>query len=544
MTSRVLLALGLLAPSFAAQSGGLCIVGTGEVHSADIQTGDYFADALAVDDGVCVVGAEGKSVTGAFQGAAYVFERSGATWLESAVLTPGAPLDANDRYGIAVGISGDFIAIGADGDDDGGFDAGCVYVFERLGGLWTQTTKLVAADASPAAQFGRSLALHGDTLVVSAIRDDESGQDAGAVYVYRESGGAWSLEQKLMASDAAVFSAFGNDVDLEFDRLVVGAQEDDIDGSGALNDEVGAAYVFERVNTTWTESMKLVASNAAQLDRFGGSVALNGDLIAIGAPGQDVAAVTAGAAYLFEWSMGTWNEAAILTANDAAESDLFGISVAFFGQTLAVGSVFDDDGGMSSGSAYVFEDRGTGWAQAGKLVAPDGAAWDRFGCELAIDGRTVLVGAVSGDESSNANSGSLYSFALGIEAVEYGVGLAGSGGFVPRLSVPICPADNSFLSLSVNDGLGGAAGILLAGIAPTSFPIFGGLLLAAPPFVSIEPHVLGGTTGVAGAGAVDLTFPRQTSTGFSRVLFVQAGYIDPMTPSGWSLTPGLEVVLP
>ncbi len=158
----------------------------------------------------------------------------------------------------------------------------------------TQETKLSASDAAARDRFGRSVAIAGDTVVVGTPRDDEAGRSSGAAYVFTRSGTTWAQEAKLTASDAAAKDRLGRRVAIAGDTVVVGAAGDDDAGSSS-----GAAYVFTRSSTTWTEAAKLTASDGAAGERSGRSVAIAGDTVVVGTPRDDEAGSTSGAAYVF-----------------------------------------------------------------------------------------------------------------------------------------------------------------------------------------------------------------------------------------------------
>ena len=191
-------------------------------------------------------------------------------------------------------------------------------------------------------------------------------------------------QQKLIAFDAASGDFFGQSVVIDGDTAVVGARRDDDAGSSS-----GSAYVYTRSGTTWTQQQKLVASDASTSAGFGGSVAIDGDTIVIGANGDQ----GSGSAYVFTRSGTTWTQQQKLTAIEAAATDLFSWSVDVDGDTIAVGNPLDDDGGSGSGSVELFTRAGTVWTRQQELTASDPAADDEFGVSVAVDGDTAIVGA-------------------------------------------------------------------------------------------------------------------------------------------------------
>jgi len=331
------------------------------------------------------------------------------TWSEQAHPTAADTPTADDLFGYAVALDGDTAVVGAVFDDDGGTDAGSAYVYTRSGITWTLQQKLVASDGAGGDNFGVSVAINGDSIVVGAFLEDHvgTGLDAGAAYVFTRNGAVWTQQQKLIASDGADGDRFGVDVAISSDTVVVGAYLDD----NGLETTAGSAYVFTRSGTVWTEQQKLTASDGLADDQFGISVAIEGDTSAIGSRQDDtLAGVNAGSAYVFTRSGTSWTEQQKLTASDGGLGDNLGYTIELSGNTVIVASIADDNaGGTDAGSAYVFTRSGTVWSEQQKLTATDGAASDFFGTSLAIQGDTVIVGSSADDiDGVGTNAGSAY----------------------------------------------------------------------------------------------------------------------------------------
>ena len=353
--------------------------------ASDGAASDSFGFAVSVEGDTVVIGAPGDDIpVGGDAGSIYAFVRSGTLWTEQQKLL--APdVTAYDSFD-SVSVSGDTVVVGAIGDDTlGGEDAGSAYVFVRSGTTWTEQQKILASDGSASDYFGSSVSVSGDTAVVGAYGDDTAGAFAGSAYVFVRLGTTWSEQQKLLASDGAAFDNFGESVSLSGDTVVVGA-------SGLSG--TGKAYVFVRSGTTWTEQQKLVASDAMPEDDFGYSVAISGDTVVVGAREDDTpGGLDAGSVYVFVRSGTTWTQQQQLLASDAETHEFFGHSVSISGDTVVVGAIFDDTPAFAAGSAYVFVRAGTTWSQQQKLVASDGAQWDEFGWSLSVSGDMVVVGA-------------------------------------------------------------------------------------------------------------------------------------------------------
>jgi len=369
----------------------------------DAAADDYFGDSVAISGDSIVVGALRDDDGGENSGSAYLFIRSGTSWSQQAKLTADDAA-ANDLFGASVAISGDSVVVGAFQDDDGGTDSGSAYVFVRSGSSWSQQAKLTADDAVAFDYFGISVAILGDSVVVGAQQYSLFGGEPGSAYVFTRSGSTWSQQAKLTASDAASSDAFGSSVAISGDTVVVGSPLDDDGGSGS-----GSAYVFTRSDTTWFEQAKLTASDHNTGDSFGDSVAISGSRVVVGAQGNNDGGPSAGSAYVFTRTGTTWSEDAKLTAVDPAEFDYFGGSVAISDNSVIIGVDGDDDFGTGSGSAYVFNRSGSTWSQQAKLTASDAAANDQFGISVAISGDSVIIGA-NFDDDGGSNSGSAYVF--------------------------------------------------------------------------------------------------------------------------------------
>jgi hypothetical protein len=242
------------------------------------------------------VGAPDHSVAGAIhQGAAYAFTRFGNVWLQQQEIT-ASDGHLDEIFGADVAMDSSTAVI--KGGDRGGLDGfrGAAYVFALSGGLWFEQQKLTADDSGVGDDFGGSLALSGDTLVVGAAFDDIGANlSQGSVYVFIRTGSTWTLQQKLLASDGAIFDDLGFDVAISGDTIIAGAPGKTLPAI----EEAGAAFVFSRAGTVWTQQQKLTASDAGEADGFGAGVAIS-DVVIIGAPGHKVGSNDVeGAAYVF-----------------------------------------------------------------------------------------------------------------------------------------------------------------------------------------------------------------------------------------------------
>ncbi|MGO8748092.1 MAG: IPT/TIG domain-containing protein [Thermoguttaceae bacterium] len=317
---------------------------------------------------------------------------------------------ANSGFGSSVSISGNIMAVGADGATVGGNSGqGAVYIFTKSGGVWTQTAEVTAPDGAAGDSFGDAVAVSGNILVVGAEDAAVGGNsDQGAVYIFTESGSTWSETAKLTASDGAAGDYFGNALSVSGSTLVIGAPDAAVGG----NSDQGAAYVFTESGSTWTQATKLTASDGAAGNYFGDSVSVSGNTVVVGASGATIGANSyQGAAYVFTESGSAWSQAAKLTASDGAVYNDFGSSVSLSGATVVVGALFATIGGNSyQGAAYVFAESGSAWSQTAKLTASDGTANSGFGSSVSLSGNAVVVGAADATVRGNSDQGTAYAF--------------------------------------------------------------------------------------------------------------------------------------
>jgi hypothetical protein len=312
---------------------------------------------------------------------------------------------AGDQFGRSVAVDGDTAVVGSILADGGSStDQGAAYVYTRTGSTWTLQAKLTASDGTAPDLFGVRVAVDGDTVAVSAQMS--FADDRGAAYVFTRAGTTWTQQAKLTASDGAANDIFGSGLDLDGDTVVAGSFRDDI----GLNTNQGSAYVFTRAGTTWTEQAKLTASDGAANDDFGVRVAVDGNTVVAGAWQDDIGATNQGSAYVFTRVGTNWTEEAKLTASDGAADDLFGLDVAVDGDTALLGAFQDDVGATNQGSAYVFTRALTTWTEEAKLTASDGEGNDLFGQAVALEGDTAVAGAFADDIGSNTDQGSAYVF--------------------------------------------------------------------------------------------------------------------------------------
>jgi len=346
---------------------------------------DYFGYSVSVSGTTAIVGASGTSDIGS----AYLYDAATGTEIGRLRASDGALYDG---FGGSVAISGTTAIVGAPWDNSNGDNSGSAYLFDTTTGA--EIAKLLPSDDELPFGFGSSVAISGTTAIVGGRINEGNGATSGSAYLFDTTTGTEIA--RLLASDGAQHFGFGSSVAISGTTAIVGANGYDPNGYEA------SAYLFDA--TTGTEIARLLASDGAQPNTgFGGSVAISGTTAIVGARGDDDNGVESGSAYLFDTTTGT--QIAKLLASDGAQFDRFGCSVAISGTTAIVGAYEDDDNGVISGSAYLF-DTTTG-TEIAKLVASDGDDHDHAGGSVAISGTTAIVGAW-GDDDNGVESGSAY----------------------------------------------------------------------------------------------------------------------------------------
>jgi FG-GAP repeat len=314
-------------------------------------------------------------------GAAYIFHKTGSAWTQQAKLT-NADAKSFDAFGSCVSIDGDYAVVGASGASP----QGKVYIFHRNGATWSEVAQVAPGIGDEATSFfGGPVSLSGDTLMVGAW---------GEVYVFRNSSAGWTKEAKL--TDAATTQTFfGASMRIDGDYVIVGAPNATLDGIRS-----GAAYIFLRNGTNWTQQAVLSASDGAEGDSFGLSASLRGSYAIVGAPDATSGGVTeTGVAYIFERSGGSWMQVSKVEPVGPHKAKSFGwavsITTTVFGDYAVVTDPSDFDGGAISGAAYLFKRVGPGaWSMVEpKITATDSGVSAEFGDSVYIGGDAILIGA-------------------------------------------------------------------------------------------------------------------------------------------------------
>ena len=382
-----------------------------KITASDGAANDWFGYNVSINGDYAIVGVPYDDDNGINSGSAYIYERTSVnTWGNELKITASDGA-LGDIFGSAISINGDYAIVGAFGDDDNGATSGSVYIYERTSGnTWGNELKITASDAALGDTFGSDVSINGDYAIVGKKYDDDNGANSGSVYIYeRTSGNIWGNELKITASDAAPNDWFGLSVSISGDYAIVGAPYDDDNGSTS-----GSVYIYERTSgNIWGNELKITASDAAANDWFGSDVSINGDYAIVGARNDDDNGTDSGSVYVYERTSGNlWGNELKITASDGSANDLFGSDVSISGDYVIVGARNDDDNGTDSGSVYVYErTSGNLWGNELKITASDGAANDLFGSAISISGDYAIVGARR-DDDNGTDSGSVYIYRI------------------------------------------------------------------------------------------------------------------------------------
>ena len=350
-----------------------------KLTASDGQASDNFGYDVAIskDGNYAIVGAwfedGGSGDPTSNAGAGYVFVRSGSSWTQQAKLVASDAV-ASDLLGLHVSINedGTYIALGASGEDTGGSASGAVYIFVRSGSSWSQQQKIEQSPSYASHGFSKvSLNSDGTYLLAGAtgVQGPPNYNSEGAVYVFTRSGSTWTQQQgPIFISDGQASDVFGNSVAINEDATTfISSARNEDGGSGNPISNAGAAYIFTRSGSTWTEQAKIVASDAQASDNFGHSVAINkdGNIVVVGAMNEDGGSgnpkSNVGAFYVFERNGSSWTQKKKILTSDGDASDFFAneVSISDDGNYIIAGSHGEDGGSGNSvsaaGAVYVYE---------------------------------------------------------------------------------------------------------------------------------------------------------------------------------------------
>ena len=491
---------------------------------------DFFGKSTDIDGTNIVVGA--FAATSGRPGSAHVFELAGGDWIQSARLLP-SDAGGGDEFGNSVGISGDTVVAGSEYHDTAaGSNSGAAYVFQKIAGTWTQIQKLEPHDPLQQRNFGECVAISGDVIVIGNRFDTDLGNNAGCCYVFERIGGLWQETAKLKGSGGRRNDLSGDTVAVDDGRIVMGSYRSDSSGGKS-----GSAYVFEKVGGTWQESAHLVANDrAGELSR---GIDIDGDRILLGARRDSTQGTDSGAGYVFELQNGVWLQTAKLVPSIARAGDWSGECVALSGERLTISGHFHDLYGSNSGVATTFERVNGAWIETGTLVSSAPSPNDNFSFALAMSGN-LCVGT-SPYEAGNVGAAYVFTFdealcgcggSVAGVATAYGESLGGAN--IGTLTTPDLPDPGANVRFRITNVPNGTSGFVWMNTKQVAQTSLGGTLLTPLSGAPIKlPFRM-----VLGVGQV--TWPVSYSL-CGVTLFAQASIIDATQPQGRALTNGLRL---
>lgn len=378
---------------------------------------------------------------------------SGVPWLAQELEKKLLPMNgvSNEEFGSSVSVSGDLVLIGARLNDDQDLNAGAAYVFAREGGAWLQQSKLLPTDGTFDQQFGFSVAVDDRIAVVGAWHDGENGLYSGSAYVFAKTDDDWFQQAKLLAGDGDFLDEFGRRVAVSGHTIAIAAGFDDDNGANS-----GSVYIFVRRGKRWVEQAKLLPADGQPSDVFGSDVDMDGDTVLIGAALDDDQGTDSGSAYVFVRSGSTWVQQTKILPGDGNQRARFGSSVSLAGDMALIGAPEDDDNGIQSGSAYVFLRRHGVWTQQTKLLPSDGGRGDTFGTSVGLSNNAAVIGApLDSDRAISAGSAYLFVYSAS-EWKERGKILASDGGNSDNFGASVAVDYGTLVSSSPNNSQNGS----------------------------------------------------------------------------------------
>lgn len=392
------------------------------ITSTNTAANDFLGSAVAVSGNKLVAGAYGYS-TG---GGAFTYVLNGSTWENEQILIPPG-LASGDQLGRGVEVDGNRLAIGAPNDDTHVSNGGAVYTYNWNGDEWVFGQKIAPSDVSTTSAFGKTISISGTRMVIGASSDSSTANQAGSAYTYTWNGTGWDFLEKLeptVSVTTTEFHNFGSSVSISGDKMVIGSQ-----GSDHVVNSGGVIYTYQWGGSSWGSPTKSAYSGLQVGDIYGASLALSGDKLVVGTRTDGVSG-DEGGVYSYVWDGSAWGSETFITPSAGLDqNDYFGYTLSMDGDVLVVGAYGDDDGGDSAGAVYLYAWNGTAWKTETKTLFSAPAVNQLFGFYVDTDGSNVVVGVdrYSGDGITNEGVIAIYPYVppitieVGTAKVQYNV---------------------------------------------------------------------------------------------------------------------------
>lgn len=473
------------------------------------QNGEDFGWSVAVRGDTAAVGIPLEDTVGTSAGNVIIYRRDGSGWRPETQLRP-ADLAARDELGIAVALGDGVVLVGAAGGSS-------AYVF-RFNGLWSEEAKLGGAP-----DYVTSVALDGNIAVVGTSYY----LSKGSALVFEQIGTSWVQRATLTGHDSDLGDLFGSAVAASTGRVMVGASGHDISR--------GKVYVFRWNGISYDLEAELGLDPGHDGAFFGTSIAADGNVLAVGAPGRRKLGFLSGSVTLYRWDGAHWQFEQELLASDGTDHDAFG-RVALSGDQLVVGAPGVD---VDAGAAYLFRRVGGQWSETAKIVPSEHDRADAFGTHVGVDDRFAIAGAHMAEDDHETDTGAAWLLMIAggpASANGYGQGWPGTNG-APALQVDRAPLLGTTMDLTITNSQGAATrGVLILGRTVASLPTaWDGTVLVLPEqlvSVGIPDHGL----------TLPVTVPCDESLSGSTV-YLQGLEQDTGASKGVSFTPGLALTL-
>ena len=370
-----------------------------KINAQDGSEDDRYGQSVALGSESLFVGANRDFNNGINSGSVYVYsydENMSITFAQKLI-----PSDySNDQYfGKVISYSNNWLAISAIYDEDNGIKSGAVYIFEYNGENWTEHSKIIAFDGDSYDRFGYSICINQDRLVVGSIYDDDNGENSGSVYLYEFINNNWALVGKISPNNLDEMDMFGISVSIFGDYLSIGSKQ-----SYLSLDDAGSVSIYKIIDNNLLYVQTIIPDDINVYDHFGSSISMNNNILSIGSKYDDDKGINSGSVYIYQMSDGNWSYYTKITPSDGNINDNFGVTLSLNSNNwLAIGSI-DDDLGVNSGSLYIYNNE---FLEKIKISASDGSQNDEFSSSLFINDQFLISGAKYDDDFGD-DSGSAY----------------------------------------------------------------------------------------------------------------------------------------